>query len=68
MGGLISPSMCYLVPMICKLRLGKDKISSPGNIAAIIFFGILITCGYISVGITVYEMIFDITVMPRNKH
>ena len=68
MGGLISVSMCYLVPMICKLKLGKEKWYSFGNISAIIFFGILIMSGYISVGITIYQMIKGIDVMPRNKH
>jgi len=68
MGGLLSVSMCYLVPLICKLKLGKAEWTSCENISAILFFGVLIASGYISVGITVYEMVKGIDIMPRAKH
>ena len=66
MGGLLATSMNYLVPVICLVRLGKDKWTSPYNLSAIIFFGALILCGYTSVGITIYEMANRIEMMPHH--
>jgi hypothetical protein len=65
MGGLIAVSMCYLVPLICQLRLSDKSWASPYNLSAICFFGSLILIGYTSVGVTIYEVINGLDMMPR---
>ena len=66
MGGLIAVSMCYLVPLICQLKLSDKHWTSPYNLSAIVYFGVLILIGYTSVGVTVYEVVQGLDKMPRN--
>lgn len=65
MGGLIAVSMCYLIPVICLIKLGKGSMI--GKIFATLFFGTLILIGYTSVGITIYEVVNGLDKMPRNN-
>ena len=67
MGGLIAVSMCYLIPVICQIKLSKHGMGHPSNLLPVLFFGCLIVTGYTSVAITVYEIIAGIETMPRNK-
>jgi ABC-type proline/glycine betaine transport system permease subunit len=55
--------MCYLIPVICLLKLGKG--SKCGKVCAVVFFGTLILIGYTSVGITIYEVVNGLDKMPR---
>ena len=57
MGGLCAATCDYGIPMFCYVKLSKDHWTSPKNLACIIFFGTLNMCGYISVGVTIFEMI-----------
>ena len=65
MGGLIATSMCYLVPTIVQVKLSKHHWTHYSNISAILFFGTLVFIGWTSVGVTIYEIVNGITVMPR---
>jgi hypothetical protein len=65
MGGLIAVSMCYLIPVICQIKLSEHGVSHPSNLLPVLFFGCLIITGYTSVGITVYEIISGNATMPR---
>jgi len=57
MGGLCAATLDYGIPMFCYVKLSDKSWASPKNFIAIIFFGTLCLIGYISVGITVWEMI-----------
>ena len=65
MGGLIAVSMCYLVPLVCQLRLSVKSWASPYNLSAICFFGSLFLIGYTPVGVTIYEVTTGLDLMPR---
>lgn len=67
MGGLIAVSMCYLVPIICQIKLSSKPWHACENLSALLFFGTLILIGYTSVIITVYEIVTGAKTMPRNE-
>jgi hypothetical protein len=50
-GGITSVNICYLLPVICyiKLRHEGDPITNPKNLSAIIFFSLLCVLGWLSV-------------------
>jgi membrane protein YqaA with SNARE-associated domain len=50
-GGITSVNICYLIPVICyiKLRHDGDPITNPKNISAIIYFSFLCLLGWLSV-------------------
>lgn len=57
MGGLCASTLDYAIPMYCYVKLSEHSWMYPKNLAAIIFFGILVMIGYGSVVIIVWEMI-----------
>ena len=54
MGGLCSVSICYVVPLYCWVKLSDKPWYNKTNLAPILFFGLLIFCGYSSVIATTY--------------
>lgn len=58
LGGLGSVTMSYLIPTYAFVTLGKESWKSRRNLPPIIFFGILIIIGYISVVVTLIEIIW----------
>ena len=54
MGGLCSVSICYVVPLYCWVKLSDEPWYNKTNLAPILFFGVLIFCGYSSVIATTY--------------
>ena len=49
-GGICSVNIVYIVPLICyiKLRREDDPITSPKNLLAIIYFGLMSLIGWTS--------------------
>jgi len=56
MGGLNSVSICYTIPVYSWVKLGGKSVFHPDNLVPVLFFGCLITIGYSSVVLTIYEM------------
>ena len=56
LGGLCSVSICYTVPLYSWVKLSDKKWTAWENLAPIMFFGVLISVGYLSVFSTVYML------------
>jgi amino acid permease len=57
LGGLCSCTMSYLIPTWAYIKTSDEKWYTCKNLFTIFFFGTLTTIGYISVAMTVYQMI-----------
>jgi amino acid permease len=57
MGGVGSVTMSYLIPTYAFVKLSDQPVVSKRNLPPIIFFGVLIVIGYISVVITLIEIV-----------
>uniref|UniRef100_A0A7S3MZG2 Amino acid transporter transmembrane domain-containing protein n=1 Tax=Strombidium inclinatum TaxID=197538 RepID=A0A7S3MZG2_9SPIT len=67
MGGLCASTMCYLIPLIILLKLSKKPLLSFEKIVGILFFGSLVTMGYLSVVVTVIEIVKGESIIPHHK-
>jgi amino acid permease len=67
MGGLLAPTLDYLIPMYCYVKLSDNKWTHWKNLTAIIFFSFLCFIGYTAVFIIFYEIITDKKEMPKWK-
>jgi len=56
LGGSCSVSICYTVPLYSWIKLSDKPWTACQNLAPLIFFGILICMGYLSVISTVYML------------
>lgn len=56
-GGFSSVNMCYIVPLVCYLKLSKEKWYKGFNLFLLIFFSVLSVIGWISVIVTIYQII-----------
>ena len=59
MGGLLAPTLGYLIPVYCYVKLSDDHWTHWKNLSSIIFFGILCSIGYGAVIVIVYEVFTD---------
>ena len=65
LGGLVSVSICYLIPLICHIRLSDQAWYSSANLPPLLFFGVLIIVGYTSVLLTIYMIWTGIEMFER---
>ena len=56
LGGACSVSICYTVPLYAWIKLSDKHWTAKENLFPLIFFGILIAIGYMSVISTVYML------------
>ena len=57
LGGSCSVSICYTVPLYSWIKLSDKPWTACQNLAPLIFFGLLICMGYLSVISTVYMLV-----------
>ena len=67
MGGLLAPTLDYLIPMYCYVKLSDRHWTHWKNLSAIIFFSILCFIGYTAVIVIVYEIFQNLDEMPKWK-
>ena len=56
LGGACSVSICYTVPLYAWIKLSDKHWTAKENLFPLIFFGILIAIGYLSVISTIYML------------
>ena len=56
-GGLCSTTMCFVIPMIAKIQLGKDRWYHTSNLTAIFVFAPLTIIGYTGTAIAIYNIV-----------
>lgn len=56
-GGFCCCNMCFLVPMLAQLKLSGMPCYHYKNLSALVIFTTLIVAGYISVAITIYQIV-----------
>lgn len=67
MGGLLAPTLDYLIPCYCYVKLSDHHWTHWKNLSAIIFFGILCLIGYTAVIVIIYEVFNNLKEMPKWK-
>jgi len=67
MGGLCATTIDFLIPTYCYVKLSDTKWTSCKNLSSILFFGLMVSIGYISVLVTIYQTINHLDIMPRWK-
>ena len=60
MGGLLAPTLDYLIPCYCYVKLSDNHWTHWKNLSAIIFFSVLTMIGYTAVVVIVYEIFNDL--------
>jgi len=67
MGGLLAPTLDYLIPMYCYVKLSDHHWTHWKNLSAIIFFSTLCFIGYTAVIVILYEIFNGLEAMPKWK-
>lgn len=67
MGGLLAPTLDYLIPMYCYVKLSDHHWTHWKNLSAIIFFSFLCFIGYTAVIVILYEIFAGKTEMDKWK-
>jgi len=68
MGGLLAPTLDYLIPCYCYVKMSDNHWTHWKNLSAIIFFSTLCLIGYTAVIVIMYEIFNDLETMPKWKH